>query len=686
MNNFKISWYCMLIAAATLQGCATNESPKYNVRSSSIASGDSAVPKDNIAEPEETLIRAEKVETISPLGLSAYRPSKPNDMSDAFSAQRTVVLAVNELPLKDFIHNLFSDLLQKSYVLANEVAAIEDPVTLSIKEPISERQAFRLGMELLQKKGIGVVEKEGVFYLSVVEGQAQSAMGVGGNAADVPNVGGTVTQVVPLRYGNPTIEGAIASFVPVRVNRDQYLNTLFITGTAGDVIKALDIVKLLDAPANRGKFIRLRRFTFISPEEFSKKTRILLENEGVDNVGINEAIGKSITFVPIDNLGAVAVFSSNEQYLERALFWADQIDVAGDGVQKRYFIYHPAYARARDLGESIAALLGQSTGGNSSRDTQSAMGNQNSGQTSASAESSGGRPTGSMSVQNDRMSMTVDERSNTIVFYTQGSEYQTLLPMIKRLDVMPKQVLLEATIAEVTLSDDFKMGVEFAIKNGKLNVGNLGAMGVGKMGGLNLGYLDATDSIIARLSQSDQEVNVLSNPSIVVRDGVSASISVGKEIPTVSSTTQDPLLSDKQTTTITYRQTGLEFSIVPTINGQGLVVMQIKQNISNQADGSVVDGAPAIFRRTLETEVIAKSGQTVLLGGLISEDRNSANGAVPFLSELPVLGNLFKSKTKSGSKTELVLLITPRVIDATEQWLYINEQVRKGFKYLQIND
>jgi len=691
MNKSKHALFAFCVMPLFIVGCATQTGPTYRVKASNVAAGETQALQSNDAPESEAAINRSRVMDVSALSLARNSAPVNRDPSMLFSDSEQVVFAAEQLPLKDFVNNLFSELLQKSYVVAKDVTVMEETVTLNIKEPVSKRQAYRMAVELLQKQGVAIAEKEGVFYLAQATGQGQSALGVGARSVDVPNVAGTVIQVVPLKFNNSTLESTITQFVPVRVTRDMQMNSLFITGNYPDVVRALELVRMMDVPANRGRYVRVLRLTYLGPDEFSKKLATLLESEGVDGIGVGSPVGRSTVLVPIEHIGAVAVFSNNETFVERAQYWAEQIDVPGEGVQKRYFIYHPAYARATDLGQSVASLLGQSnTAGNQSRDTSTALGNQTSSAEpmaqSANASSNNGGRGNSVSVQNERISMTVDERSNTLIFYTEGSEYQALLPMIKRLDVMPKQVLLEATIAEVTLTDDFAMGVEFAFKNGKLSGGTLNSLGAGTIGGLNLGYVSGTDSILARFEQSNQLVNVLSNPYLVVRDGVAANINVGSEIPTVSSTTQDPILSDKQTTNISYKQTGLEFTVLPTINGQGLVVMQIKQNISNQAEGSVVDGAPAIFKRTLETEVLAQSGQTILLGGLISENDDSGNTSVPFLADLPLLGNLFKSQTKKKIKTELVLLITPRVIDAAEHWHYINGQLQQGFKHLQIAD
>jgi general secretion pathway protein D len=247
--------------------------------------------------------------------------------------------------------------------------------------------------------------------------------------------------------------------------------------------------------------------------------------------------------------------------------------------------------------------------------------------------------------------------------------YQTLLPMIKRLDVPPKQILLEAMIAEVTLSGEFAYGVEFAFSSGEFSGGTLGNLGLPD-GGLALNWVgNLTDQVRLKLSATNSLVNVLSNPTLVVRDGVEATISVGSDIPTVGATASDPLQSDRQITQVLYRKTGLDLRIRPTINAEGVVVMEIDQSISNTVPGaSAVDGAPVFFERAITTEVVARSGESILLAGLISESQNENSSGVPGLSKIPGLGYLFRSDSKSKERTELVVLITPRVIEDPRQW------------------
>ncbi len=280
--------------------------------------------------------------------------------------------------------------------------------------------------------------------------------------------------------------------------------------------------------------------------------------------------------------------------------------------------------------------------------------------------------------------MAVDLRSNALIFNTTGSRYQALLPMIRRLDTAPRQVLVEVTIAEVLLTDEFALGVEFALEAGDVSLGTTGGLGLPDGGGF-ISVIGSDGAIRAQLSASNRLIHVLSNPSLLVRDGVSASISVGNDIPTIGATFFDPIQSDTQITTVQYRKTGVNLTVRPTLNAQGLVVMEIDTEISNVVEGgSEVQGTPAIFERSLSTEVVARSGETILLGGLIAENKTETVAKVPGLGDIPWLGRLFQSSTQSTERTELVIMITPWVIDETTRWDGILNRLDSALRYLSL--
>jgi len=561
---------------------------------------------------------------------------------------------------------------------------------------------------MLASRGITTTFRDGVFYLAAADagGRGNVAIGLGRRPQDVPQVSGKILQVVPLRYGlNPSIERTIVGLADAQVAQDTQQNALFITGERDAVLRAIDVVSLLDQPASRAREVGIIDLNYVTAKTIGDQLVTILGNEGIPAaVGGGEL--KSVAIVPLDQLGSLVVFAASSDLLGRVDYWVKQLDKPNQGPEERYFIYHPRYSRASDLGESLAPLLGGTAAalGNLSRDTRSALGAQGTvrgdGSQPTSLAQSGsttGRPvvpvtqdnvlrreagtrstaSEAIAVQGEGVTLSVDPRSNTLIFFTTGTHYQTLLPMVQRLDVPPKQILLETMIAEVTLTGEFAYGVEFAFTEGNFSGGTTGGLNL-PSGGLSLNWIEGiSQQVRVKLSASNTLVNVLSNPTLVVRDGVEASIKVGNDVPTVGATATDPLESNTQITQVLYRKTGLDLKIRPTINAEGVVVMEINQSISNTVPGaSDVQGAPVFFERAVTTEVVARSGESILLAGLISERKNDNSAKVPGFGDIPGIGYLFRSDSKSKERTELVVLITPRVIEDPKEW----NEIRMGMQ------
>lgn len=695
-TDFSYRLLPLLVTTALLNACASPERA-FEIETARIANGEAykSTVSDEV-DPQRTGERQKGFQALKPLSQGSAARMTTDLAVAGLSQSDTLSFAADNMPLPEFIHSVFGELLKLNYVMAEEISTSEMPVTLNLQRSVSSRELYQLAAQILDSKEMSITAQEGIFFIGPkkVEGKGGQTIGIGRRPADVPQVVGPVMQIVPIKYGiNISLERTLNDLINARVVPDFEKNVLFITGERTEILRALDLISLLDLPPSRSQHVGILRLTYSNPEQFIGKISKLLKAEGIPvDAGDN---GKTnLVLVPLEQIGAVAVFGSDQLYVDRVNYWASQLDQPSEGAEKRYYVFHPRFARAADLGNSISALIGGSAApianrqGNQSRDTASAFGNnqQRQQQNNQPQQQQSNAASGSaVSVRTDAMTMTVDDRSNTIIFYTSGIQYQTLLPMIRRLDVMPKQILLEATIAEVTLTDDLAMGVEFAIKNGKFSTGTKDAFGVSKFGGLGLSYIDGAESLLVQLKQSNSNVNVLSSPSIVVRDGVAATMSVGTDVPVVSATTINPG-TETESQSVEYRKTGVELSVTPTINAQGLVVLQINQSISNTEDGSTLAGTPIISARSVSTEVLAQSGQTVMLAGMMSESKNRVNTKVPLLGDLPLLGQLFQGEKDSTRKTELILLITPKVIDQPEQWQQIRNKLDNGLKYLKLHD
>ncbi|WP_392343428.1 type II secretion system protein GspD [uncultured Shewanella sp.] len=600
--------------------------------------------------------------------------SNDEAIADSFSVQPSITIAADNMPLNDFLHYAFGELLQTSYVLGQHLVDDSNSVTLNLQEKISPQKLFSLVEQLLLQRNIGVKKQNDVLYIhkqSAESGQV-TAVGYGRSVDSVPNAT-NVQQIVPLRYLiNTNSLATLRDITGVATAADVSQGVLFLTGRRDQVIRSLELLALLDSPGSLSRNIGFLKLMYVDTDTFIKAITEILQNEGI--MGDGGSRDNRISLVPISQLGAVAVFASEADFINRVEFWAKQIDKPSRGNEKQYFVYTPQFARASDLGQSVSALI-------SGRSVSGQQAEKSSIDKAAAIENTPANSSKISSASNDEINMVVDERSNALIFYTSGPEYQAILPLVSRLDVMPKQVVLEVSIAEVTLTDEFKFGVDMAFSSGNFTLSN--AYGAADIGSSVLKWASGVNSIDAQAFESNKWVNVLSKPSLLVRDGVSATIQVGTDIPVVGKTTTDP--TNGVTKSVEYRKTGIELTVTPTINAQGVVIMTINQSNSNEVDGGTdVEGNPQIFERSISTEVVAESGQTVILGGLISENSNDNNSGLPWLSKIPVIGSLFGTTTKSKVKTELVIMVTPKVIQRSDEWEAVKEQFSKGLQFIEL--
>jgi general secretion pathway protein D len=564
------------------------------------------------------------------------------------------------MAMKSFLHYVFGELLSIDYVIGNNIQ--QSNVTLNIVNKISSRKLFEMTRQVLIERGIGLRLKDNIYYIYQLpsSGKSNVVLGFGRSLASIPQNGGQILQLVPLKYGiRISVERTLKGLVDAQITADFEQGALFIQGRREQIVRAIELINLLDVPSNRGQNISLISPVYMSTEQFIETVTELLQTEGVD-VGRTTQKQENLVFVPITQLGSIAVFSAEKELLQRVEYWAQKIDQPTKGNEKQYHIYTPRFARASDLGESIAPLISSNIAGQA-RPTNNAKDNK------SSAQIANNQPVNT-SVSNDKMSMVIDQRSNTLIFHSSGVEYQSLLPLIRRMDILPKQVLLSVTIAEVTLQGIFKRGFEYAVTSGKFGATTKGAFGLEAITGISLNWASGLNEVMADFVEENSYVNILSKPSILVRDGTEASINVGDRVP-VSSGSSTGVSGDVITENITYRETGIKLNVAPTVNAQGVVIMKITQDISNQvADQAGKGGNPIFFERNITTEVVADSGQTILLGGLISDNQSNSDKGVPFIKSIPLLGALFESESKTNTKTELVIMVTPKIVERSDQW------------------
>ena len=277
----------------------------------------------------------------------------------------------------------------------------------------------------------------------------------------------------------------------------------------------------------------------------------------------------------------------------------------------------------------------------------------------------------------------MDEAKNSVIVLAAPDDYKRLLGMIHSLDQLPNQVLIEAVIAEVTLNDELRFGVRWFLQKNAANSATFTNDPMGAIGAVFPGFnyiVKAANSQItldalAKISQ----VNVISSPSLTVLDNKTATLQVGDQVPISTQTSTGVQVAGAPViNSVAYRDTGVILGITPHINESGRVILDIEQEVSSvsQTTSSNID-SPTIQQRKVKTTVVLNDNEALALGGLIQNKRTIAKDQVPLLGDLPLVGNAFKSKDDTSVKTELVILIVPRVIRSLGEAAAISAEFRE---------
>ena len=314
---------------------------------------------------------------------------------------------------------------------------------------------------------------------------------------------------------------------------------------------------------------------------------------------------------------------------------------------------------------------------------------------SLSKESSG-NSSGSFISNLGKVKIIPDSPNNSIIIVASAQDYETILPVITQLDVMPLQVLIDATVVEVTLKNELQYGISWYLNHGNSNAiingapvssatstaGTAAASTAAAVatGGLSAFYSSGTVQALLSSQATADNLNVISSPSLMVLNNQKAKINVGQQVPIQTGTTSAPGLGGLSTAnSIQYKDTGVTLEVTPRVNANGIVNMRLRQIVSDAIPVTNKDGiqSPTINKKEIDSSVAVHDGETIVLGGLISDQLTNNKNGVPFLYELPIIGSLFGSADKRNNKTELVVLITPRVVKSKQESRVISNEFKK---------
>jgi general secretion pathway protein D len=280
-----------------------------------------------------------------------------------------------------------------------------------------------------------------------------------------------------------------------------------------------------------------------------------------------------------------------------------------------------------------------------------------------------------------RARIVADEKNNALVIFARPRDYRMIEEAIKRLDVVPLQVLIEATIAEVTLNHDLQYGVQWFLKGGSSS-GTFSNLESGVIAsvfpGFNYVLKQSNVNVVLNALSAVTNVNVVSSPQILVLDHHVATLQVGDQVPIPIQQAQSTLVPGAPLiNTVEYRDTGVILRVSPRVNSNGLITLDIVQEVSDvtKTTTSNID-APTIQQRRVQSTVTVQDGETIALGGLIRENRTDSRNGIPGLARIPVLGALFGSTDDSRDRTELLILLSPRVVHDAAEARTLTEELR----------
>ena len=713
---FRLIFFVVLVVFAA--GCA-NQSPllsrKIPVPVSSVvkpAEIQDTILLDKDLSPSGAGVSPQrKYSQLTPFGKVSEKAANSLLAAIPFSTKKLVTVVIDEMPLVDLIHHVFADILGVNYVIDLEIGDLKRNVSLKLDHEITEFHLFEVVRGVLSSNGITVYGKDNIFYLVSGEKDKRVTIGIGSRMEDIPMESGQILQLAPLKYANvDNISSLLPRSPGLQIIPDTRENIYVITGTREQVEPVIRMVRLLDQPAMRGRWVAKQQLTYWTAPEMAAKLREILAEEGIPVSGGPGAKGVHIN--SLEQWGSLIIFAAEKEWLERTKFWIQNLDVPIEKVKKQYFLYFPQNCLASELGETLSSLVDVTQSKKASNNkSNSKSRNRN------MSSSGGGFATAKPAAEDNKLqkppdttnkmkmdeedflnvSITVDEYKNTMIIYATQMDFRVLENLLKQLDVMPKQVVLEATVAEVTLKDDLKYGLEWYLENNYNNV--TGTMGTYKKLGLGADIFNYTYKILDGFQNlkvlisalaTQNLVKILSSPKVTVRDGKTANLVVGTEVPIITSESTSSQLVTAGTSSllrsIQYRKTGVSLEVTPTVQAKNVVTLEIQQEVSEAQTNTTSDiSSPLILNRSVSTEVVAGDGQTIMLGGLIKENNSETVHKIPFLGDIPILKYLFSTTSISQDRTELVVMITPHIIHNTQQIDAVREALYNSFQRIEIN-
>jgi len=628
---------------------------------------------------------------------------------DLVSEDGEIVLNFEGESIQSVVHTILGEVLQETFVIAPGVGG---EVTFSTSKPVTREQLMPILELLLQWNGATMVFNEGRYHILPVSDAIKGHL--------VPLIGpaesarGYEVRAIPLQYISAIeMEKILKPYVRNRaiVQVDQNRSMIFLAGTREELLNYMKTVEIFDVDWLAGMSVG------IYPLRTVETDSIISELEGIFSGKGDTPLAGMFRFVPLERLGSIMVITYQEEYLRKAEEWINILDRGAAGAGKQLYVYRVKNLEAPVLAGYLTQIFGGEGGQANQNQAQGTLApglepveigsiadfNESRVGIRPGQDQQGGQGDAGglvLTVGDGDIRITSVVETNSLLVQATQSEYNSILAAIERIDIEPLQVLIESQVLDVELNEELQFGVNWFLTNNPNLIPEgiagtdryLQSMAFGSAsstsGGFNFLSTIATplsaglpfvQATVAALDEVT-DVRSLAAPSLLVRNNATATITVGTQVPVQSSaisTGTNNVVSNAQ-----YVSTGITLTVTPRINPGGLVYMTITQDVSRPGarDPDIsTSGNPPINNKTVTTEVAVQSGQTVFIGGLISEQASTGRSGVPYLSRVPFIGALFGARSKANIRSETLVMITPTVVETSADLQRISEEMETEF-------
>ncbi|MFC5570489.1 type II secretion system secretin GspD [Lysobacter yangpyeongensis] len=618
---------------------------------------------------------------------------------------------------------ILGDMLGQNYVIA---PGVQGTVTLGTPKPVSPAEALNLLEMVLGWNNARLIYSGGRY--NIVPADQALASGAVAPRTGAPSLArGYEVRTVPLRYISASeMEKVLKPYARPNavVNVDNARNIISIAGTRTELENYLRTIEIFDVDWLSGMSVG------VFPLTSGKANKVVADLEKVFGEQSKSPVAGMFRFMPLDGANAVLVITPQASYLDDIQEWLDRIDSAGGDIQ--LYSYELKYIKAKDLADRLSEVFGSGRGGNggstgapslmpglesvelqdgANGSTADIKGSGDTGTGSTGTTGSGGemslgaRQSGNaavtLDVNGDRVGVSAVEETNSLLVRSTPSAWKSIKDVIARLDVMPMQVHIEAQVATVQLKGDLSYGVNWYFERAVTDAGLPSAVGrttwsqlagsvagaTGNPAGISPGmawtFLGRNAAAVISALDQVTDVQLLQTPSVVVRNNAEATFNVGSRIP-ISSVTVNPNAGTTNTISqVQYLDTGTILKVRPRISKDGMVFLDIVQEISAPTGTPDANGNVRIDTRKLKTEAAVQSGDTVMLAGLIDDGVTRGASGFPGLSRIPIIGGLFGRQGSATSRNETIILITPSVIRNPQEARDLTDEYGARFRALE---